>query len=201
MGRLTVAEVGAPIGSPTLLVPCSGGSSLSKVAALSQTLAHRYRLERELGRAGMGTVSLARDTQLDRHMALKVLPPEYAGVPVLRERFLRETRLAASFSHPNIVPVFTIEEHANVLVFAMDFVGGESLAARVAREEPLSQRALVMDFGAARAITPVRDDGASQRRPAMRRVGRFRRAPNYGVASPVSTGVSGWLPHSVQLPS
>lgn len=142
----------------------------------------------------MGTVYLAHDMRLDRPVALKVLPPEFAAVPDLRERFLRETRLAAGFSHPNIVPVFAIEEGEDVLAFAMGHVEGESLAARVAREGPLPQRelvrllqdvayalayahgrgavhrdikpdnimieratgrALVMDFGIARAITPV----------------------------------------------
>ena len=103
-------------------------------------LAERYAIERELGRGGMGAVYLARDRRLDRPVALKVLPREFAEVPDLRERFLRETRLAAGFSHPNIVPVFAIEEHAGLLAFAMGFVEGESLAARVAREGPLSAR-------------------------------------------------------------
>lgn len=107
---------------------------------LTTALGARYRIERELGRGGMGTVYLARDRQLERAVALKVLPTEFASVPELRARFLRETRLAAGFSHPNIVPVFAIEEHEEVLAFAMGFVEGESLAARVAREGPLAQR-------------------------------------------------------------
>ena len=52
-------------------------------------------------------------------MVLKVLPPEFADNPGLRERFLRETRLAALFSHPNIVPVYSVEEHGNLLAFTM----------------------------------------------------------------------------------
>ncbi|MDZ7631414.1 MAG: protein kinase [Gemmatimonadaceae bacterium] len=75
-------------------------------------------------------------------------------MPDLRERFLRETRLAAGFSHPNIVPVFAIEESDEVLAFAMGFVEGESLAARVAREGPLSRRdavRLLQDVGYALA--------------------------------------------------
>ena len=107
--------------------------------ALSRKLGGQYLIERELGRGGMGAVYLARDRRLDRPVALKVLPPEFAVVPELRERFLRETRLAAGFSHPNIVPVFAIEETEDILVFAMGFVEGESLASRVAREGPLSR--------------------------------------------------------------
>src|SRR5688500_19100652 len=79
----------------------------------------RYRIERELGRGGMGAVYLARDLTLDRPVALKVLPPEFAKNSSLRERFLRETRTAASFSHPNIVPVHSVEEHDGVLAFSM----------------------------------------------------------------------------------
>jgi len=102
----------------------------------------------------MGAVLLVRDRQLDRLAALKVLPPEFAIEPALRERFLRETRTAASFSHPNIVPVFAVEESDELLAFAMGYVEGESLAARVARLGPLSAREsvrLLQDIGYALA--------------------------------------------------
>src|SRR5687768_15444399 len=89
---------------------------------IERALDGRYRIERELGRGGMGAVYLARDLRLDRPVALKVLPPEFAANASLRERFLRETRTAASFSHPNIVPVHGVEEHDGVLAFAMGFV-------------------------------------------------------------------------------
>lgn len=109
----------------------------------------RYRIERELGRGGMGAVYLARDLKLDRSVALKVLPPEFGTNAALRERFLRETRTAASFSHPNIVPVHAVEEHDGVLAFAMGFVEGESVAERVKRQGPLDSRAV------ARMLTDV----------------------------------------------
>jgi hypothetical protein len=107
---------------------------------IERALDGRYHIERELGRGGMGAVYLARDLKLDRLVALKVLPPEYATNTSLRERFLRETRTAASFSHPNIVPVHSVEEHDGVLAFAMGFVEGESLAERVKRQGPLDAR-------------------------------------------------------------
>jgi len=106
-------------------------------------LGDRYAIERELGRGGMGAVYLARDLKLDRPVALKVLPPELAGDSSLRERFLRETKTAASFSHPNIVPVHSVEDRDGVLAFAMGFVEGESLAERVHRNGPLDVRSLV----------------------------------------------------------
>ncbi len=110
---------------------------------LRRRLGDRYAIDRELGRGGMGAVYLARDLSLDRPVALKVLPPEFAAEASLRERFLRETRTAASFSHPNIVPVHAVEEHDGLLAFAMGFVEGESLAERVERTGPLDSRAMV----------------------------------------------------------
>jgi eukaryotic-like serine/threonine-protein kinase len=118
-------------------------TSAPSLDALRRTLGGRYGIERELGRGGMGAVYLARDLELDRPVALKVLPPEFALVPDLRERFIRETRTAASFSHPNIVPVFSIEDRDGLLAFAMGYVEGESLGERVKRSGPLSVRELV----------------------------------------------------------
>lgn len=116
---------------------------------IERALDGRYRIERELGRGGMGAVYLARDLKLDRLVALKVLPPEFATNAALRERFLRETRTAASFSHPNIVPVHSVEEHDGLLAFAMGFVEGESLSERVKRQGVLDPRTV------ARLLTDV----------------------------------------------
>ena len=85
----------------------------------------------------MGAVYLAQDLQLQRLVAIKVLPPELAVRPELRERFLRETRVAAGFSHPNIVAVHAVEDHPHLLCFVMGFVEGETLGQRVRRAGPL----------------------------------------------------------------
>ncbi len=111
--------------------------------ALRAAIGRKYDIQRLLGRGGMGAVYLARDVELDRPVAIKVLPEEFATVPELRERFLRETKTAASFSHPNIVPVFGIEDRNGVLAFAMGYVEGESVAERVKRAGPLSVKELV----------------------------------------------------------
>jgi serine/threonine-protein kinase len=105
--------------------------------ALQQALIGRYSLQRELGRGGMGVVYLARDVQLDRPVALKVLPAALATQPALRERFLREARTSAKLSHPNIVPIFSVDETTDFVYFAMAFVDGETLAQRVASRGPL----------------------------------------------------------------
>lgn len=99
--------------------------------ALQQALAGRYSLERELGRGGMGIVYLAHEVALDRPVALKLLPPQMAAESKLRERFMREARTAAKLSHPNIVPIFTVDEVERFVFFAMAYVPGRSLGARL----------------------------------------------------------------------
>jgi len=105
--------------------------------ALQTALAGRYSLERELGRGGMGIVYLARDVALDRLVALKLLPPRLADDPVLRDRFLREARTAAKLSHPNIVPIFAVEEAGDFVFFVMAYVDGETLGQRVRTRGPM----------------------------------------------------------------
>ncbi len=105
--------------------------------AFQAALAGRYSLERELGRGGMGMVFLARDVALDRPVAIKLLPPAQASVADLRERFLHEARTAAKLSHPNIVPIFAVEEVGAFVFFVMAFVEGETLGERVRRRGPL----------------------------------------------------------------
>ena len=103
-------------------------------------LAGRYSIERELGRGGMGIVYLAREVRLDRRVALKVMAPELAARPDLRERFLREARTAARLSHPHIVPIFAVDEVSDFVFMAMAYVEGETLEQRVRTRGPLSVR-------------------------------------------------------------
>ena len=100
-------------------------------------LAGRYSIDRELGRGGMGIVYLAREVHLDRPVAIKLLPPERASDPSLRERFLREARLAAKLSHPNIIPIHAVDDLGGFVFYVMAFVDGETLAQRVRTRGPL----------------------------------------------------------------
>ncbi len=100
-------------------------------------VAGRYSIERELGRGGMGVVYLAREVRLDRPVALKLLPPVLAAQPGPRARFLREARLAAKLSHPNIIPIHAVDEVGDYVFFAMAYVEGETLTERVRRRGPL----------------------------------------------------------------
>jgi serine/threonine-protein kinase len=105
--------------------------------ALQEALAGKYSLEAELGRGGMGIVYLAQEVQLDRPVALKVLPEELSNKPEIRERFLREARTAARLSHPNIIPIFAVDEVGDFVYFAMAYVAGETLGQRVRGRGPL----------------------------------------------------------------
>src|SRR5205807_1220110 len=105
--------------------------------AFQSALAGRYSLERELGRGGMGVVYLAREVRLDRPVAIKLLPPAKAQDASLRERFLREARTAAKLSHPNIIPIFAVDDVGEFVFFAMAYVEGETLTARVRDRGPL----------------------------------------------------------------
>src|SRR5256885_9736682 len=86
----------------------------------------------------MGVVYLAREVHLDRPVAIKLLPPERAVQRTLRDRFLREARLAAKLSHPNIIPIHSVEDIGGFVFFVMSFVDGETLAHRVRTRGPLS---------------------------------------------------------------
>ncbi|MEP7001012.1 MAG: serine/threonine-protein kinase [bacterium] len=100
-------------------------------------LAGEYSLQRELGRGGMGIVYLARDVQLDRDVAIKLLPSHLARTAESRERFVREARTAAGLSHPNVVPIHRVGEAGGFVFFVMTYVEGETLGERLRTRGPL----------------------------------------------------------------
>ena len=105
------------------------------------TVADRYTIEREIGRGGMGTVWLASDARHDRAVAIKTLPSESGGA-IATDRFLRELRLTAALQHPNIVPildsgVLVPPDGSSIPWFAMPYLRGESLRARLMRVQQL----------------------------------------------------------------
>lgn len=106
--------------------------------AFQSALVGRYSIDRELGRGGMGVVYLAREVQLDRLVAIKLLPPELAQQTALRDRFLREAQLAAKLSHPNIIPIHAVEQSGAFVYFVMAYVDGETLGQRVQSRGPVS---------------------------------------------------------------
>jgi serine/threonine-protein kinase len=104
------------------------------LARCTAAVAGLYDIEAEIGRGGMAVVYRARDTRLRRKVALKVLPPELAFRDEVRTRFLREAEMAASLSHPHIVPIYSVNEADGLVYFAMGLVEGESLARLLSRD-------------------------------------------------------------------
>ncbi|HUQ83665.1 MAG TPA: serine/threonine-protein kinase [Gemmatimonadaceae bacterium] len=129
----------------------------AELLELQAALAGEYSLQRELGRGGMGVVYLARDVQLDRDVAIKVLPAHLARDPEARDRFVREARMAAGLSHPHIVPIHRVSEvpagppdrsevpaghperseGTSLVYFVMSYVEGETLGERIRTRGPL----------------------------------------------------------------
>jgi YVTN family beta-propeller protein len=96
-----------------------------------------YRIESVLGRGGMGVVYLAEDARLGRKVALKLLSSELSADQRFRDRFIKESRMAAGLEHPNIVPVYEAGEHDGQLYIAMRHIPGSDLGALIEQEGPL----------------------------------------------------------------
>jgi eukaryotic-like serine/threonine-protein kinase len=133
---------------------------------LEKALGSSYTLEGEIGRGGMGVVFNARDERLKRQVAVKVLPPELAFREEIRLRFLREAETAAQLSHPHIVPIHSVGEAPDGLVyFVMAYVDGESLGAKLKRRgrlPPEEARRIMQEtadaLGAAHALGIIHRD-------------------------------------------
>jgi serine/threonine-protein kinase len=97
-----------------------------------------YAIDSVLGRGGMGTVFLATHTRLGRRVALKVIAPELALDEEFRARFLRESQLAASLDHPNVIPIYDADEVNGALYLAMRYVNGPSLQSVIREQRTLS---------------------------------------------------------------
>src|SRR5689334_15615094 len=97
-----------------------------------------YRIERRLGRGGMGILYLAIEPGLERRVALKLIAPEAAADEVFARRFAEESRIAASIEHPNVVPIYAAGEENGIPYIAMRYVAGSDLGQRIAREGRLA---------------------------------------------------------------
>jgi eukaryotic-like serine/threonine-protein kinase len=127
---------------------CSKEGVRLNPVAMPRLLSERYRLQRRLGRGGMGAVYEALDTALDRRVAVKLIRDDRVGNAAAHERFRREARTAASFTHPNVVTVYDFGVAAGIYPFlVMELLRGVTL-----REELQQQKRMA----AARTITILR---------------------------------------------
>jgi serine/threonine protein kinase len=122
-----------------------------------------YEIQSLIGAGGMGEVYRARDTRLDRDVALKVLHADVATNPARLERFQREAKTVASLNHPNIVTLHSVEENAGVRFLTMELVEGQGLEKVLTSEGlPLAR---VFDYGIAiaDALATAHDKGIVHR--------------------------------------
>src|SRR5690242_2331835 len=111
--------------------PSASASGTELRAHIERVLSAHYEVDSEIGRGGMGVVYRAKDKRLKRTVAIKVLPPELAFQSAIKTRFLREAETAAQLSHPNIVPIYSVDEAESLVFFVMAYISGDNLAKRL----------------------------------------------------------------------
>ena len=136
---------------------CGGEVAPSQLPAL---LAGKFRLERELGRGGMGVVYLAFDTTLERPVAIKTLPRVSLAESV---RLRREARAMAGFAHPHLALVFGLETWRGSPALVMEYLDGGTLADRLRRSRMPPGEVSRMAYDLAGAIAHIHDDGLLHR--------------------------------------
>ncbi len=122
-----------------------------------------YRVTAKIGEGGMGEVYQARDTKLDRDVALKVLPEAFTSDPDRLARFEREAKVLASLNHPNIGSIYGLEEAAGVKALVLDLVEGPTLADRIKQGPIPIDEALPIARQIAEALEAAHEAGVIHR--------------------------------------
>jgi predicted Ser/Thr protein kinase len=123
----------------------------------------QYVIEGLLGKGGMGTVYRARDTRLQRNVALKVLPQDVTQDPDRRSRFLREARAAAAITHPSVAQVYDVDEADGVTFIAMELIEGETVRRLIERRELDLAGALDIAIQTAEGLARAHESGVVHR--------------------------------------
>ncbi|MDO8677101.1 MAG: serine/threonine-protein kinase, partial [Acidobacteriota bacterium] len=160
-----------------------------------------YNILSKLGEGGMGEVYRARDTKLNRDVAIKVLLPAVANDPDRLARFSREAQVLASLNHPNIAHIHGLEESGGVTALVLELVEGEDLAQRIARGPIPLDEALPIARQIAEALEAAHDHGIIHRdlKPAnikLRADGTVK-VLDFGLAKAIEPGSGSRAPASV----
>jgi len=122
-----------------------------------------YIISSLIGAGGMGEVFLADDMQLDRQVALKILPEEFAGDAERMRRFVQEAKSASALNHPNIITIYEIGESGGTNYIATEFIGGETLTKKLAGEPMKLITALEISIQIASALEAAHSAGIVHR--------------------------------------
>ncbi|MCF6286296.1 MAG: serine/threonine protein kinase, partial [Candidatus Hydrogenedentes bacterium] len=161
---LVATEGSATSNMPTMATPAQQGGKSPVMSMVEKSLENRYELEKELGRGGMGVVYLARDTQLDRPVALKFLGTLVDGSEEFRLRFKREAQAAAQVSHPNILSIYDIGVEQGSSYIAMEYIEGPNFNQYLKKKGKLSAREAVNLVGqACAALEAIHQAGITHR--------------------------------------
>ena len=139
-----------------------GAPHVSRGSLIGHTLG-RYRIEEQIGAGGMGVVYRAVDTSLSRSVAIKVLPEHCARHADRRSRFEREARLLAALNHKNVAAIHGLETDGDLCFLALEFVPGQTLDERLARDAPDSSEALRIARQIAEALEAAHERGIVHR--------------------------------------
>src|SRR5207245_7243996 len=164
--------------------PYNSADSVTILPLVPGTRVGPYEITGSLGAGGMGEVYKARDTRLDRTVAIKVLPPALAFDPDFRARFDREARAISQLSHPHICALYDVGEHQGTSFLVMEYLDGETLAARLERGRLKIDEAVRMGIEIADALA------------AAHRAGIIHRDLKPANVFLVRGGGSGSLPHA-----
>ncbi|WAS97431.1 serine/threonine-protein kinase [Nannocystis punicea] len=138
MSEPTAKTLPSDAAAQTLRPDDPGPAAPGKDPRIGDLLKGTYTIERLLGAGGMGSVYLAQHALIRKKVAIKILAPEYAHKPELKERFLREARAAAAIDHDGVIEIHDFGETAGgAAFFVMEYLEGEDLAAVIRREAPL----------------------------------------------------------------
>jgi serine/threonine protein kinase/Tfp pilus assembly protein PilF len=155
-------QAGSFLAAPALEAVAKAVAREQAQSLTGRRLSH-YQVLSLLGAGGMGEVYRAQDTRLDRTVALKVLPAEVAADQERMQRFIREAKAASALNHPNVATIYDIGEAEGISFIAMEYIEGETLAARI-KSRPLAVNELVeVGFQVADALDAAHSKGITHR--------------------------------------